>query len=323
MLSTPRQWQLHPRAVSLVVASLCAIALACSDNEAPTSTAATAAAQAGGVAAAFPRTITDSSGAAVTIAAQPQRIVSLSPGATEILYAIGAGARVIATDRFSDYPAAAKALPKLEYSQPSAEAAVALAPQLVIMTTRQREQVQQFRDLKLTVLYIEEGESIDAVYRTITLFGEITGETPAAAQLVSSMRARIERVTAAVADVRQGPRVFYELSADLYTVAPATFIGGMLSALKAQNVAAGATSPFPQLTAEAVLGADPEVVILSDAAYGESLQTVGARPGWAAVSAVKNRRVYPIDADIVNRPGPRIAEGMEALARALYPERVR
>lgn len=323
MLSTPRQLRLHPRAVWLVVASLCALALACGADDAPASTAATTAAQAGGAAAAFPRTITDSSGTVVTIAAPPQRIVSLSPGATEILYAIGAGARVIATDRFSDYPAAAKVLPKLEYSQPSAEAAVALAPQLVIMTTRQREQVQQFRDLKLTVLYVEEGESIDAVYRTIALFGEITGETSAATQLVSSMRARIDRVTAAVADVRQGPRVFYELSADLYTVAPATFIGGMLSALKAQNVAAGATSPFPQLTAEAVLGADPEVVILSDAAFGESLQTVGARPGWAAVSAVKNRRVYPIDADIVNRPGPRIAEGMEALARALYPERFR
>jgi iron complex transport system substrate-binding protein len=117
--------------------------------------------------------------------------------------------------------------------------------------------------------------------------------------------------------------VFYELSADLYTASPESFIGGMLAAVKARNVAAGARSPFPQLTAEAVLAADPEVVILSDAAYGESLESVAARPGWANVSAVRNRRVHPIDPDIVNRPGPRIADGVEALARAIYPDRFR
>ena len=95
----------------------------------------------------------------------------------------------------------------------------------------------------------------------------------------------------------------------------------MLSLLKAQNVAAGAQSPFPQLSAEAVIEADPQLVLLSDAAFGESLETVAARPGWGDISAVVNERVHPIDADIVDRPGPRIADGIEAMARLLYPNR--
>ena len=269
----------------------------------------------------FPRTVVDSSGTAVVIEAPPQRIISYSPGATEILFAIDAGSRVVATDRFSNYPPETSTLPKLEYSSPDPEAALAQEPDLVLFATRQRDQVQQFRDLGMALLFIEEADSIEGVFDNILLFGELSGNERQAESLVASMRSRIEAVTRTIDDVEQGPRVFYEITADLYTASPDTFIGSMLSLLKAQNVAAGAQSPFPQLSAEAVIEADPQLVLLSDAAFGESLETVAARPGWGDISAVVNERVHPIDANIVDRPGPRIADGIEAMARLLYPNR--
>lgn len=274
--------------------------------------------------AVFPRTITDSSDTKVTIPAPPERIVSLSPAATEILFAIGAGERVVGTDKFSNYPEAAGKTTKVDYSKPDPEAVLALNPDLVVMVTRQKEQVQQFRALKLTVLYIEEAATVQGVYDSIAFFGQLTGQDAQASQLVLNMRERVNTITSKLTDVTRGPRVFYEVTTDLYTASPETFIGSMLTLLKAQNVAAGASSRFPQLTAEAVISADPEVVLLADAKFtNENVDTVSARPGWANMSAVKNRRIYPIDDDIASRPGPRIVEAMEIAARALYPDRFR
>lgn len=268
----------------------------------------------------FPLTVTDSSGAQLLIETMPQRVISYSPGATEILFAIDSGDLIIATDRFSDYPSAALQLPKLEYLDPDPEAALALNPDLVLMSGAQRSHLQQFRDLSMTVLLLEEADSLETVFESILLLGTLTGNEPRAESLELSMKTRIRTITDALVDINQGPRVFYELSADLYTVSPNTFIGGMLELLKAQNVASGAESPFPQLSVEAVLEADPEVILLSNAEYGESFETVSTRPGWTNVSAVVNERVYPINPDIVNRPGPRIVDGLEEIAQALYPD---
>lgn len=314
----------RPTRLGSALASLALVALllaACGDDD----TASEAAGPSTGTpGTAFPRTITDSSNTKVTIRAQPKRIVSLSPAATEILFAIGAGDRVVGSDKFSNYPEAALKTAKLDYSKPDPEAALALNPDLVIMATRQQEQVQQFRNLKMTVLFIEEAATVEGVFDSITLFGQLTGHDAEAAQLVASMRAKVNGFTSKLTDVTKGPRVFYELTTDLYTAGPDTFIGSMLSLLKAQNVAAGATSDFPQLTAEAVIAADPEVILLADAEFqAQNADTVLSRPGWANVSAVKSRRVVGIDDDIASRPGPRIVEAMEIVAKALYPDRFR
>jgi len=303
------------------------LGVACSDDdgdspEATASAAASATAAASdSPAAVFPLTVADSEGTEITLATAPMRIISLSPGATEILFAIGAGAQVAAADRFSDYPAETAALPKLEYSNPDPEAALANDPELVIMTSRQQEQVQQFRDLGMTVLYLDSAESLDAVYENIQLLGRVTGHAAEAEAVIAEMRTRIDAVVAKVADVEQGPTVFYEITADLYTTSPDTFIGSIIALIKGVNIAEGATSPFPQLSAEAVIEANPEVVMLSDAEFGENAETVAARPGWSDVSAVVNGRIYPIDPDLMDRPGPRLADAVEVLAAALYPER--
>jgi len=274
--------------------------------------------------AGFPRTVTDSSGTALRLAAPARRIVSLSPGLTEVLFAIGAGDRLVATDRFSDYPTDAAKTPKLEYSSPSAEATLAFTPELVIMTRRQKPEVPQFRSLGLPVLYLDEAASVQVVLDQIALLGSLTGQDAQAQALVASMRRRIDTVTTKLNGVQQGPRVFLELSPELHSAGSDSFIGGMLTLLKAQNAANGAPSAFPQLTAEAVIAFNPEVVLLTDATSAkQSDATVAARPGWASVAAVQSHRVHAIDTNVVSRPGPRIADGIELMAQLLYPERFR
>jgi iron complex transport system substrate-binding protein len=273
--------------------------------------------------AAFPRTVTDSTGKALRLDRAPKRVISLSPGATEALFAIGAGGQVVATDRFSDFPPEAAATEKLDYSQPSAEAVVALHPDLVIMATRQQAQVDQFRALQLPVLFMEEPKTVQAVIESIRFYGGITGHSADADALAAKMETRIAKITSQV-PAGDGPRVFYELSPQLYSAAPDSFIGSMLTLLRAQNVAKGAKTPFPQLSAEAVIASDPQVVLLADAGErsgGQSASTVAARPGWAGLAAVRSGHIYQVNPDLVNRPGPRVIDGLAALAVALYPDR--
>lgn len=314
--SAPRTWL--PR----LALAFALVLSACSGGASPAPASTPAPGSATPVAAAFPRAVTDASGTEVKLAAPARRIVSLSAGLTEVLFAIGAGDRLVATDRFSDYPDAAKRTPKLEYSAPSAEATLAFTPDLVIMTRRQKPEVPQFRSLGLPVLYLDEAASVRGVLDQIVMLGSLTGQDTQAQALVASMQQRIDGVTAKLSGVQQGPRVFLELSPELHSVGTDSFIGGMLTLLKAQNAAKGAPSAFPQLTAEAVIAFNPEVVLLTDAASAkQSEATVAARPGWASVSAVQNRRVHAVEANLVNRPGPRVADGLEAMARLLYPER--
>ncbi|MDA0256727.1 MAG: ABC transporter substrate-binding protein, partial [Chloroflexi bacterium] len=294
----------------------------CGGDAAPPSSAPTADAPPAteAVAAGFPVTIVGSDGHSITLDRAPTRIVSHSPGATESLFAIGAGEQVVATDEFSDYPPAVSSLERVSYTDPDPERALALAPDLVILAEQQQQQVEQFRQLGLPVLFAREPDSVEGVFDSILMLGRATGHEPAAQALVSDMQRRIGVVAARIADVERGPTVFYELTDDLYTAAPDTFIGGMLALLRAENVAAGAASPFPQLTAEAVLAADPQVVLLADGEW-VSVESVAQRPGWAGVAAVTSGRIYPINPDLGNRPGPRIVDAIEQMARAIYPER--
>ena len=271
--------------------------------------------------AAFPLTIGDSAGTMVTLEAAPERIISYSPGATEILFAIGAGDRVVATDEFSDFPAETEALPKLPYSSPDPERALVLEPDLLLMATQQREQVEQFRGLGMTVLFLDSAQDVGSVFGMIALLGEVTGNHRQAAELTASMIERIGAVTAALDNVEEGPLVFFELTADLYTVGEDTFVGELLALAKARNIAAGAASSYPQLTAEAIIAAAPDVVLLADGEWGESYETVCARPGWDATPACIDGRVHPVDGDLSGRPGPRIVDGLEQIARLLYPDR--
>ena len=302
-----------------------AILVGCQDRPQPATTSTpSAVATPTVVPPVYPRTLTDASKQQLTLAAQPQRIVSMSPGATETLFAIGAGPRVIAVDQFSDFPLdSTRSLTRVDYSRPSPEQVIALRPDLVLMSGRQRDQVQRFRDLGVPVLYIGEPPTLDGVFEHMLLVANATGDDERAAPVVGALRARVEAVRSRIADVATGPVVFYELSPSLHTAGPNSFIGSLLTTLKGRNVATTRT-PFPQLSNEALLAADPEVILLADADSAKlDAAIVGARPGWAGISAVINGRVHVLDGDIASRPGPRIVDALEVIARVFYPDRFR
>ena len=310
----------------ILLALVAGLAVACGDSVPATATPeATVAASATTPPSTFPVTVSDQEGKPLTLAKQPRAIISFSPGVTEILFAIGAGPQVIAADQFSDYPAEAKALKqRVKYTSPDIESALSLNPDLVIMSRAQRASVERFRSAGLPVFYTPEADSLDAIMENVRMWGHLTGHAAEADQVANGMRARIEAVKVKVAPVAEGPRAFYELSDSLVSAGDKTFIGSILTLLKAKNVASGAATDYPQLTAEAVISRDPQVIFLADASSaGQSLETLRKRPGWTSISAVKDGKVYAVDPNTGNRPGPRIVLALEEIGRLLYPERFR
>lgn len=262
----------------------------------------------------YPRTIVDAGGNSIRLDSRPERIVSISAGATETLFAVGAADRLIAVDQFSDFPEAARALPRVDYSNPSAEQLLALHPDLVLMTRRHREIVERYRVLGLPVLYLGEPIDLEGVLGSIQLLGTATGNEGTADALVAGLRDRVEAVRARTALQSARPRAYYELTPQLHSAGGRSFIGTVLALAGAQNIAP-ADSTFPQLSAEAVIAADPEIIFLAQVGAQTTPAPVGQRPGWAVVSAVREARVYSIDADAANRPGPRVVDALEEMAR--------
>lgn len=320
-----------PRALLVLLGlALTMLLAACGDggSGATTTATTTATAPAAGTGEATPAAtetptaieVTDSSGETITLEGPPARIVSHSPAATEILFAIGAGDRVVAVDDFSNYPPEVLDLPQVKYSSPDPEATLAHEPDLVVFAGRQRDSLEHFRGLGMTVLFVEEPGSIEGVMENIRLFGRVTGHGERAEAVVADMQSRLDVVAAAIADVEEGPTVFYELTDSLYTVSPDSFIGSALSFLKARNVVDASLGTFPQLSSEAVVDANPDILLMADASF-VPIESVPERAGWAGITAVQEGRIYPVDGDVMSRPGPRIVDGIESLARLFYPER--
>lgn len=308
-------------ALALALALLLALAAACGEEEGGGATTTSTPTATATVGVEYPLTLTDGMGRSVTLEAAPQRIASLSPAATEILFAIGAGDQVAAVDKFSNYPPEAKTRQQLDAYQPSVEAIAGTQADLVLLVYDPGDLVDGLARAGLTVFFLETPTSVDGVLEQIRLLGQATGHLQEAQVLVATMEERIAAIQQRLADVEQGPSLFHEVDNQLYTVAPNSFVGNLYTILKAQNIAAGTDQAFPQLSQEAIIEADPEVIILGDAAGGESPETVKARPGWGNISAVKNNRIYVVDPDIVSRPGPRLVDALETLAQMLYPEK--
>jgi iron complex transport system substrate-binding protein len=258
----------------------------------------------------------------------PQRIISLAPSNTEILFALGLGPQTIAVDDLSDYPAEAKSLPKAGGSGGTYnfEQIVALEPDLVLVAgLTPPEVIKQLEDLKLTVVVANTAETtFESIFADIALVGRITGRTPEAEQLTGAMRQRFEAIKAKAATATTKPRVYWELdatdAAKPYTVGPGNFVNDLISMAGGANIFNDVDSAYPQVGLEQVAAANPEVIILADAAYGITVESVLARPGWSTIEAIQQKRVYPIDDNLVSRPGPRIVDGLEAVAKLVHPE---
>lgn len=268
-------------------------------------------------------TVTDDEGTVVEIPTEPQRIVSLTPATTEILFALGAGPRVIATTDFDDYPPEAVALPDVAtYQAVDVEKIVGLETDLVIAGGNffnDPAAIAQLRELGIPVVVIYAADT-DGVLKDIELVGTSVGLADEAKDLTASMRAGFDQVAAAVANLPR-PRVFYELDAttDLYTAADGSFIAEMIGLAGGEAITTGSPTDFA-ISLEKLIAADPEVIILGDAAYGVTPEAVADRPGWDVMTAVKDGAIRPANDLVITRPGPRLVEGLRELTLAIHPD---
>jgi iron complex transport system substrate-binding protein len=308
--------------LTTVPAAMATIASTVAPTSAPTA-AATAT-----LVSAFPLTVTDSNNRKVTIPSQPQKIVSLAPSDTEIVYALGQGNRLVGVDLFSDYPPEAKSVLNIGGSRGNfdLEKIVALHPDLLLAAgTTSSDNLKKLDDLKLLVVVVSSDQTtMDSIMSDIKLVGAVLGVPAQAGQVTAAMQLRLDNLKVKVAAAKSKPKVYWELDgtnpAKPYTVGAGNFVNDLIKLAGGENVFGAVTSPFPQVGAESVVAAAPEVIILSDFAYGVSPESVKARSGWSGVPAVKNNRVLPIDDSLVSRPGPRIVDGLEAATRIIHPE---
>lgn len=268
-----------------------------------------------------PMTITDMAGREITIEAEPKAIISLAPSNTEILYALGLGDKVVGVTEFCNYPPEAVEKPKIGgFRDVSIEKVVELEPDLILATNIHiAEVVPALEKLGLRVVVIDPPD-LPGVLEGIRLVGKITGQEKGAEALADEIGERIDAVAKAV-EGRKRPRVFWEISSDLWTAGPGSFINDLIVRAGGENIAAEAEAPWVQLSNEAIIEADPEVIFLADHPFGETAEAVAARPGWDKISAVAGNRIIEVeDIDIFSRPAPRVVDALEMAAKALHPD---
>jgi iron complex transport system substrate-binding protein len=312
------------RPAVVAVAALAATCAACSSSSA-NSTSGAGSAGSGSVgsvsAAGFPVTIA-TAGGQVHLTSRPDAIVSLAPTATEMLYAIGAGGQVKAVDSDSDYPASAP-MTKLSAYQPNAEAIAAYKPDLVIISNDINGIKAKLTALSIPVLELPAAANVSGVYGEFTQLGAATGHAVQARAEDQRLKADISKIVASEPAHSAPLTYYYELSTDpYYSVTDSTFIGSLLSLLGMKSIAdaaqgAAAAGGYPSLSAEFILTANPDYIILSDTgstAGGQDAATVSIRPGWSVLTAVKDRHIITLNADIASRWGPRIVQLLQTVA---------
>ena len=266
--------------------------------------------------AVYPVTVGD-----LTLNAQPMRIISLSPTATEMLYAVGAGAQVVAVDEYSNYPDEAAALgTMLSGFEPNIEAISGFMPDLVIASYDPGTLVEQLGALNIPVFIANAATSIDNVYEQIEQIGLLTGHADAALQLAAQMQTEIEAAIAGVVPPVEPISYFYELDNTLYSVTSNTFVGQIFNLFGLRNIADNVESgnDYPQLSAEVVVSSDPDLIFLADTkCCNETAATVAARDGWGGLKAVTNNHIVELDDDVASRWGPRIVELVVAIRDAV------
>jgi len=279
----------------------------------------------------FPLHLVDGFGRNVTIARIPERIVSLSPSNTEILWAIDAGSKVVGVTRYCDYPP--EVLARVAdgslsvvggFTDPNVEVIVSLQPDLVLASSDlQIGIVSSLEDKGLTVFGMAP-ETIDDIVENVRLVGRMVGRSEAAERLAESMSTRIDMIVGKTRKVAETPRVYYEVWYDpLMSVGQGTYLNDLITLAGGANIFASSKAPYPVVNSESVIDADPQIIIVAKGYMGdeEEVRTkISERSGWGSIDAVRDNRIYTIDENIVYRHGPRIVDGLETLTSLIHPE---
>jgi iron complex transport system substrate-binding protein len=297
---------------SLTLVALAAAALAVSVTAAAGGSSAP-------VQSPFPVTITTPTGK-VTIAKRPTRIVSLSPTATETLFAIGAGPQVVAVDDQSDYP---KKAPRTTLSgfTPNVEAIASYRPDLVVTSYNPRGLTESLNRLRIPVIFHDAPKTFAGAYQQIRQLGLVTGRSQGAARVTRGMKTRIGRIVAAARAKTSRLSVYHELTPDYFSASSKSFVGQVYSVLGLENIADEADAAgtgYPQLSAEYIVSSSPDLIVLADSiCCGQKPSTVAARPGWDRISAVRTGSIVRVHDSIASRWGPRLTSFFRALSSAL------
>ena len=279
-------------------------------------------------AAAFPVTVTGDDGVAVTLTEKPDKIVSLTPAETEVLYAIGAGDSVAGkVQDIADFPPEARAVPVVSSFGATGldvdtEKIVGLGTDLVIAGGQggtPQDAIDKLRSLKIPVLVLY-APDVDGVYKDIAATGDAVGESDMADALVATMQSGFDQVAAATAGATK-PKVFYETGdqPSIYGIADQSVYQQMITLAGGTPITTGSSTSW-EMPIEKLVQANPDLIILGDSAYGVTPEAVAKRPGWAALTAVKQSAIKGIDDIVVTRPGPRLVDGLLLLANAIHPE---
>jgi iron complex transport system substrate-binding protein len=272
---------------------------------------------------AFPVTLTDDEGTEVTITTEPRKIVSLTPATTEILFALGSGSRVVGkVEDIANFPPEAAAVPVVAtFSGVDVEQIVALEADLVVSAgagLTQGAAVEQLRRADIPVLVVYP-TTVDGALAGIRLIGRAIGAADDGEALAESIDGRLDDLAAIAATAPERPRVFYEIdvTGGIFTPPADSIYGEMFRLAGAEPISGDASYA---ISLEDLVAADPEVILLGDAAYGVTAEAVAARPGWDWMTAVKDGRIVAVDDIVITRPGPRLVQGLEALIRAIHPD---
>ena len=279
-------------------------------------------------AGAFPVTIKDAANQEVVIEAKPERIVSLMPSNTEITFALGLGDEIVGVTDYDNYPEEALEKEKIGDMNFNVEKIISLKPDLVLAhggsgMGSSVEGLQQLRDAGITVLVVNDATSFDAVYDAINMIGQATGTKNKADEMTADMQSRIEAIKEKASAIKEEDRkkVYIEImpAPEIYAAGKNTFMDEMLSIIQAENIV---TEPdWPKVDQEAIIASNPDVIITTYGFYTpDAAEQVLGREGWQDVNAVKNKQVVDVNSDEVTRSGPRLVEGVEEVAKAVYPD---
>lgn len=275
-------------------------------------------------------TVVDDRGKAVAVTSYPpQRIVSIAPANTEILFALGLDDRIVGVTRFCDYPPKVKTMVKEGkitiiggFSDPNIEKIVALKPDVVFaMHSLQLKAVESLENRGVSVIFLDP-KSVQDILDDILLVGRATDKEAEAKKLVEEMKQRISYIVSKTQNVKYRPKVYYEVWHDpLMSIGPGTWINELIELAGGTNIFSDAKTKYPKVSSEAVIERNPEIIIIKVGYMGGvAKEEIAKRPGWNIIDAVKNGRIYEVDENILIRPGPRIVEGLETLAKIIHPE---
>ncbi|MDE3840687.1 ABC transporter substrate-binding protein [Bacillus methanolicus] len=276
----------------------------------------------------FPVTIKDATGEEVVIQSKPERIVSLIPSNTEIAFALGLGEEVVGVSDHDNYPEEATKKEKIGGMEINVEKIISLNPNLVLaspsIAQSSKEGLQQLKDAGITVLVVNDAQNFEQVYDSIEMIGTATGEMDEAEKIIQNMKERISKIKEKASKIEESKQktVFVEISPapEIYTPGKNTFMDEMLTIINAKN-AFGELEGWAKIDQEAVIEKNPDVIVTTYGFYEKDpVGNVTSRKGWENINAVKNKQVFDVHSDLVSRPGPRLAEGVEELAKAVYPE---